>query len=159
MANRKNSGRGGRKPKAVALKIAAGMRADRIPAGSPEAPGGAPTPPDWLDNFGREDFARMVADVARLGLLSSVDQSALVIHATAYSRWRKAGDEIKAALTVEGAHGGLACHPGVGIQERAERTMLSIEASFGLNPSDRGRLKATEAAGDDFDAFLAGKKA
>jgi P27 family predicted phage terminase small subunit len=157
MANRKNSGRGGRKPKPVALKIAAGMRADRIPVGSPEAPSGAPSPPEWLDDYGREDFARMVADVARLGLLSSVDQSALVIHATAYSRWRKAGDQIKTALTVEGAHGGLACHPGVGIQERAERTMLSVEATFGLNPSDRSRLRAAEATGDEFDDFLKGR--
>jgi P27 family predicted phage terminase small subunit len=159
MANRKNSGRGGRKPKPVALKITAGTRPDRINLNAPEAPSGAPTPPDWLDDYGKEDFARMCANVAKLGLLSSVDVGALTLHAVAYSRWRTAGDEIKAALTVEGAHGGLACHPGVGIQERAERTMLSIEASFGLNPSDRGRLKATEAAGDDFDEFLAGKKA
>ena len=157
MANRKNSGRGGRKPKPVALKITAGTRPDRINLNAPEAPSGAPSPPDWLDDFGRQDFARMVADVGRLGLLSVVDQSALVIHATAYSRWRRAGDEIKAALTVEGAHGGLASHPGVGIQERAERTMLSVEATFGLNPLDRGRLRATEASGDEFDDFLKGK--
>jgi P27 family predicted phage terminase small subunit len=157
MANRKGSGRGGRKPKPVALKIAAGMRADRIPANALEAPSGAPTAPEWLDDYGKEDFARMCANVARLGLLSTVDVGALTLHAVVASRHRRAGDEIKAALTVDGAHGGTACHPGVGIQERAERIMLSIEASFGLNPSDRGRLKATEATGDDFDQFLAGK--
>jgi P27 family predicted phage terminase small subunit len=131
------------------------MRADRIPIGSLEAPSGAPTPPDFLDDYGRDDFARMVADIERLGLLSAVDQSALVIHATAYSRWRRAGDEMKKDLTLEGAHGGLAYHPGVGIQERAERTMLAVEATFGLNPSDRSRLSATEPPKDRLAEHLA----
>jgi P27 family predicted phage terminase small subunit len=158
MPNRKGSGKGGRKPKPTALKIASGMREDRIPVGEPKAPLGAPDPPDWLDAYGVEDFRRMADAVAKLGLLSQVDASALTIHAVAYSRWRRAGDEIAKDLTLEGAHGGTACHPAVGIQERAERCMLSVEASFGLNPSDRSRLRATEQQADDFDDFKAALK-
>jgi P27 family predicted phage terminase small subunit len=96
----------------------------------------------------------MAADVARLGLLSPVDVGALTAHAVAYSRWRRAGDEIKRDLTIEGAHGGIACHPAVGIQERAERTMLAVESSFGLNPSDRSRLRAIEQKEDEFERFM-----
>jgi P27 family predicted phage terminase small subunit len=154
MANRRGSGKGGRKPRPTTLKIASGMRPDRVSITEPKAPPGSPEPPRWLDRHGKEDFRRMSANVAKLGLLSPVDVGGLTVHAVAYSRWRRAGDEIKAALTVEGAHGGLACHAAVGIQERAERTMLAVEGSFGLNPSDRSRLKAVEQTADPFEAFM-----
>jgi P27 family predicted phage terminase small subunit len=153
MANRKNSGKGGRKPRPTSLKIASGTRADRIPAGEAKAPPGAPACPEWLDDYGREGFALICESVAKLGLLSSADIGALSKYAVAYARWRRAGDQIKDAQTLEGAHGGLACHPAVGIQERAERTMLAIESSFGLSPSDRSRLRATEETIDEFEQW------
>ena len=32
--------------------------------------------------------------------------------------------------------------------------MLAIEASFGLNPSDRSRLKVTEEEVDEFERYM-----
>src|SRR4051812_285436 len=120
MANRKNSGKGGRKPRPTALKIASGMRADRVPAGEPVAPSGAPERPGWLDDFGKEGWDRAVAAVERLNLLSVVDGDALTVYAAAYSRWRHALGSIEAdGLTLEGAHGGRVVNPAVGIAERA----------------------------------------
>jgi P27 family predicted phage terminase small subunit len=146
-------GRSGRKPRPTTLKIVSGMRADRIPVGEPKAPPGAPACPEWLDDYGKEGFALFCESVAKLGLLSSVDIGALSKYAVSYSRWRRAGDQIKDAQTLTGAHGGLACHPAVGIQERAERTMLTIESSFGLTPADRARLRATEETVDEFQQW------
>jgi P27 family predicted phage terminase small subunit len=145
----------GRKPVPVALKIASGMRKDRIPSGALEAPQGAPTAPEWLDAFGVEGFNRLAAAAGRLGLASPVDADQIAIFAVAYSRWRNATAAVEAdGLMIEGAHGGKIASPAVGIAERAEKTMSAVLATFGLNPSDRSRLKATEQSEDEFDRFI-----
>ncbi len=155
MANRKNSGKGGRKPRPTTLKIASGMRADRIPVGEPKAPGGPVEAPAWLDSHGLEGWRRIVAAVERLGLLSPVDADALAVYSGAYSRWRRAWESIEAdGLVIEGSHGGKVPNPAVGIAERAERIMISTLGLFGLNPSDRSRLKASEQTADPLDEFL-----
>jgi P27 family predicted phage terminase small subunit len=138
----------------VALKIAAGVRSDRIPSNAVNAPTGLIAAPKWLDEFAREDFERLTASVARLNLLSPVDVELYVKHAVIYSRWRRAGDDINKDLTTEGAHGGEACKAAVGIQERSERLLLQIEAELGLSPVSRSRLRASEqATEDEFEKF------
>jgi P27 family predicted phage terminase small subunit len=130
------------------------MRADRIPVGSPDAPAGTPEAPDHLDEFGREGWSRISAAVARLGLSSPVDADSMRIYAEAYSRGRRAWDDMdKRGLTIETSRGETT-NPAVGIAERAERTQLSVLSLFGLNPSDRGRLRATDGpAEDEFERF------
>jgi P27 family predicted phage terminase small subunit len=156
MANRKGGGRGGRKPAPTALKIAGNVRADRIPVGEPKAPSGVPTPPIDLEGYELEGWARFIEDVERLGLLSPVDRHNAFNFAVAYGRAREARDTIKEhGLLIDGAHGGMASNPAVGILERAERAMLSILSLYGLSPSDRSRLRATEQTEEDpLDKFL-----
>jgi hypothetical protein len=54
-------GRRGPKPAPTALKIAAGVRADRINVDSPAGPVGVPTPPPWLTGEARAEWDRTVA--------------------------------------------------------------------------------------------------
>jgi hypothetical protein len=63
MANRKGGHRGGRKPAPVALKLAAGMRADRIPSNAPNAPEGPVEAPEWLAGYELEGWRRIAASV------------------------------------------------------------------------------------------------
>ena len=45
-------------------------------------------------------------------------------------------------------------NPAVGIVERAERIMISVLSLYGLSPSDRSRMKATEETVDEFEKFM-----
>jgi P27 family predicted phage terminase small subunit len=154
MANRKGSGKGGRKPAPVALKLAAGMRSDRIPTNSVEAPAGPVVAPSYLDEFGLEGWNQISAAATRLGLSSPVDADTMAVYAEAYSRWRHACDEARGKTTVLTARG-VTTNPAIGVAERAERAMITILSLFGLNPSDRGRLRASEKdAVDPFDQYM-----
>ncbi len=154
MSNRRGSGKGGRKPRPVALKIASGMRADRIPSNSIDAPQGTPEAPSYLDEFGKEGWLRISSAAARLGISSPVDADAMAVYATAYSRWRWAQEALKGGkLTILTARGETT-NPAAGLAERSERTMLSVLSLFGLNPSDRGRLRASDQGEiDEFEAW------
>jgi P27 family predicted phage terminase small subunit len=154
MANRKGSGKGGRKPRPVALKLAMGVQPCRIPSNSVEAPTGLPDAPDHLDEFGKIGWQRIATAANRLGLASPVDADSMSVYAEAYSRWRHASKEAQGKPTVLTARG-VTTNPAIGVAERAERTMLSVLSLFGLNPSDRGRLRATDQAEEDqFDRFM-----
>jgi P27 family predicted phage terminase small subunit len=155
MANRKNSGRGGRKPHPTALKLIDGTQPCRINFNEPKAPVGAPEMPGYFDDFERHGWTTFIRDVERLGLLSTVDSHAAALYAVAYARGRRARDAIQAeGLLINGSHGGKVSNPCVGILERAERVMISLLSLYGLSPSDRSRLKATESVEDEFDKFL-----
>jgi P27 family predicted phage terminase small subunit len=158
MANRKNSGRGGRKRRPTSIKLVDGTSPYRINPSEPKAPAGAPEMPDHLDDFEQHGWTTFVRDVERLGLLSIVDGHAAAIYATAYGRARHARDAIKKnGLILAGSHGGMVSNPAVTILAAAERVMISVLSLYGLSPSDRSRLKATEAVEDEFDKFLRGK--
>ncbi len=146
-------GRSGRKPRPIALKIASGQP---LPPGAIEAPTGLVAAPEWLDEIERGDFERMVARVARIDkLLSPVDVGLYEKHACSYGRWRRARDEVAKGLTRPGAHGGQVMKAEVGIMQREDKFMLTIEQDLGLTPASRARLKATEGGGeDDFDRLM-----
>jgi P27 family predicted phage terminase small subunit len=131
------------------------MRADRINAHEPKAPGGIPDPPSHLDEYGGEGFRQIATATNQLGLASPVDRDAMAVYAGAYRRWRHAMDDVaKTGQIIKGSHGGRVANPSIGIAERAERVMVGILATFGLTPSDRSRLKAQEQTDDPLDRFL-----
>jgi P27 family predicted phage terminase small subunit len=77
----------------------------------------------------------------------------MAVYVTAYSRWRAASEEAQGKTTVLTARG-VTTNPAIGVAERAERTMLSVLSLFGLNPSDRGRLRASDQGElDEFDQW------
>ena len=146
-------GRSGRKRQPIALKIASG---GNLPPGAVNAPAGLVAAPDWLDEIERGDFERLVSRVARIDkLLSPVDIGLYEKHACSYGRWRRARDEVAKGLTRPGAHGGEVTKAEVGIMQREDKFMLSIEQELGLTPSSRSRLKASEGGGEDeFDRLM-----
>jgi P27 family predicted phage terminase small subunit len=150
MPNRRHSGRGGPKAAPTSLKIAAGVRSDRIPVGEPKAPSGQPEAPTHFDAYELEGWNSFVADVQALGLLSKVDRHAAAVFATAYGRGRHFDDDIKKrGPMVVGIHGVPTVNPAVGAKERCEKIMISVLSLYGLTPSDRSRLRASEK--DDVD--------
>jgi P27 family predicted phage terminase small subunit len=150
----KGTHKGGRKPRPVSIKLAAGMRSDRIPSNSVEAPAGPVAAPSYLDAYGLEGWNQISAAATRLGLSSPVDSDTMAVYAEAFSRWRHASNEARGKTTVLTSRG-ITTNPAIGVAERSERVMVTILSLFGLNPSDRGRLRASEKdAVDPFDQFI-----
>jgi P27 family predicted phage terminase small subunit len=156
MANRRGSGKGGRKPLPTSIKLASGIRAARIPTGEPNSPQGQPEAPAHFDDYEREGWITFVRDVDKLGLLSTVDGHAAGIYAMAYGGARHDRDDIKAnGRYITGAHGGKVLNPAVTSLNQNIRSMLSVLSSYGLTPSDRSRLRATDRGEvDPLDEFL-----
>ena len=46
-----------------------------------------PTAPAWLDDEGRDEWQRVIDDLAPLGLLKNSDRAVLVAHCEAWSRF------------------------------------------------------------------------
>jgi P27 family predicted phage terminase small subunit len=155
-------GKRGPKPKATALKILHGDRADRVNRSAPAAPRSIPARPGHFDEFAREAWDRLIPQLDGLGLLTAVDAPALELYCAAYSRWRRALTEIEAfgvtSYTTEGAS--VKANPACNIAAQAERLMAALLTEFGLTPSSRSRVKSAGSESDDaLAAFLARRKA
>ena len=70
----------GRKPAPTYLKILKGNPGHRpLPRGEP-MPASAPTcPPDFLNAYAREEWARIGSELFRLGLLTKIDTSLFAV--------------------------------------------------------------------------------
>lgn len=64
-------GRRGPKPAPTALKIAAGVRADRVNMDSPTGPPGDPEPPSWLAPDQRAAWDQAIPLVREMGACRS----------------------------------------------------------------------------------------
>jgi P27 family predicted phage terminase small subunit len=153
-------GRRGPKPRPTALKIVAGVRADRINGSEPVAVPGRPECPEHLDATARTEWERIVPMLEESGVLSRVDGSAVALYCAAYSRWVTAKEKIEENGLVEVAgHGSLKVSPYVQIAQSAERDMLRLLAEFGGTPSSRSRVNAaTPKPSDPFEAFVSRRK-
>lgn len=150
----------GPKPKPTPLKIATGTRKDRIPTSEPIQLPGAPEIPAYLDKVAKAEWARMVALLSQLGLLSAAHGPALGLYCQSFSRLTKAEAEIaKNGETVTTARGGLQTSPYLRIARDASRQMQSLLVEFGLTPSASSRVSATrgEAPQDDLEDFITSK--
>lgn len=145
----------GRKPKPTAAKVLAGDRADRINRSEPRPRPSEPACPDHLDDWGREAWADIVPKLAELGVLTELDGRALGMYCEAYSRWRRALEEIRRdGVTSFTDQGGVKSNPAVTVATQAERFMTAILLEFGLTPSSRSRVKTDAAPRDALSDFL-----
>lgn len=124
----------GPKPKPTALKVLDGTRADRINDLEPvyPVPAGVPEPPEWLESYSKSLWRRLAPLLHGQGILTEADLPAFENLCDLYHRWRTYRDDLSA---------------------RKEYNRLLTE--FGLTPSSRSRIKATDKPKDDLEAFLA----
>jgi phage terminase small subunit len=81
----------GAAPKPTKLRLLEGRSPGRDSGNRPVKPGppferGAPTPPDWISDEARDEWARVVPELEALGVLRLVDQAALVAYTETWSR-------------------------------------------------------------------------
>lgn len=139
----------GRKPKSPPPKLAPGTNS------SPAGPG--PAPPDWLDDEGRGEWARMAPVFHAAGRLTEADVPALALYCDAFSRYQLARKELETyGVTLNTDLGGTKANPAAAVAKEASATMAKILGAFGGTPADRKKLGASDAPkANPFEAYKA----
>jgi P27 family predicted phage terminase small subunit len=133
----------GRKPEPTKLKILKGNPGHRkLPENEPMPDFDIEIkPPEFLDEYALEEWNYIFEGLHAMGVICSVDRSALAAYCCSHSIWRKAIEELnKLGLTEQTTNGNLIQSPYVGIANKASSDMLRVAAEFGFTPSARARL-------------------
>lgn len=152
----------GRKPKPTKLKIIAGNPGKRpLNDREPMPKRGRPKCPPFLHQYAKDEWAALLPELDRLGLLTLVDRGSLAAYCQAWAEFRIATEMLDAeGRTTMGGSGGLKPHPAISFQRSAWRAILAFAALFGLDPSSRSRLKTPESDEiDPLSEFLEGNEA
>ena len=150
----------GRKPLPTHLKIVKGTaRPHRVNKKEPKPLQIVPDPPDHLDERAKAKFTEMAAMLARHGVMTELDVSALSRYAVVWCRWIDAENEIKKrGPVVKTAGDNVIQNPFLAVANKCLLQMAQIESEFGLTPSSRSRVRTEEQPDkvDPFEEFLNG---
>lgn len=148
----------GRKPLPTHLKLVKGTaRPHRINREEPRPPIAVPAPPSHLDQRARTRFAEIATMLARHGVMTELDTSALARYSVVWCRWVDSEAEVKRRGAVVKTEGGNAIqNPFFSIANKCLLQMAQIESEFGLTPSSRSRIRAATpaTASDPFEEYL-----
>lgn len=142
-------GKRGPAPKPTVLKLLHGERhLDRLNSDEP-----TPRPADVVEPDDASDdvlavWRRIVGELEAMNLAFPADADALRCYCEAVVAHRKASSILaRTPVLVKGIHGNLVRNPALQIQRDAANTVRAFAQEFGLTPSARSSIRATEAAG------------
>lgn len=141
------------RPVPTALKLLAGNPGRRpINENEPQPEGEIPSRPDFLDDIASDEWDRVSLALYKLGLLTSVDRSALAAYVVSYSRWVRAEQALRdsglTSVTPSGFHRPNAL---VSVANAALDQMRRYLVEFGMTPAARSRVTAASPVdADDF---------
>ena len=93
--------------------------------------------------------------LARCGVMTELDASALARYAVIWCRWLDAEAEVKRrgpVVTTEG--GNVIYSPFLAVANRCHMQLTQLESEFGLTPSSRSRVRMASSP-DERDAIAA----
>ena len=135
----------GTKPKPTNLHILNGNPSKKnLNVREPKPRPITPACPEWMDDIGRAEWARIVPELEALGLITCVDGAALEGYCKAYSRWIAAElklDALKTTVFKPSAESNyLQVLPYVTIAQKYLGICKGFMVEFGLTPSARARM-------------------
>lgn len=161
----KGMGRRGPPPQPTALKLLKGNPGKRgINHNEPQpaqAERGERRVPASLPPAGKRLWAALVPELARLNLLTKIDDATLHGACLSYARALEAGAIVKKqGMTIITDKGFVIQHPAISIERNSWASWLRFATQFGLTPSSRAsiNIKPPEAPGDPTEDFLFGKR-
>ncbi len=96
--------------------------------------------PPELGVIARQEWTRIVGELAALGILGKFDRGPLAIYCEAFATWIEATDAIhKYGTMIKSPNGYPIQSPWVPIANRAADTMLRLSSEFGFTPAARSR--------------------
>jgi len=149
----------GRPPKPTAIKKLQGTaRADRVKANEPKPKKGsvAPSVPGHLSADAKKEWRRVAKELHGLGLLTSIDRTALAAYCETYVTWVDALAQCrKLGLIVKTTNGNAVQNPYLSVASQAEKRMRGWLSEFGMTPSSRTRINVEAAEdADPYESFL-----
>ena len=155
----------GRKPKPTHLKLVTGNPGRRpLPSVEVQIVPALPSPPPHLSDDAKVEWGRVSEELYKIGLLTSIDRTALAAYCQSYGRWAQAEraiaemgkrDLLTGGLMIKTSNGNAIQNPLVGTANKAMSDMVRYAAEFGMTPSARSRISATPPDGKDKDPTAA----
>ena len=141
----------GRKPKPTAVKKLEGNPGKRkLNSKEPVPAKGIPACPDWLMQEAKKEWERLAELMNQMGVLTEVDMAAFAAYCQSYARWKEAQEHITSGgSTFETDKGYQQQTPWVGIANTNQKLMLQAASEFGLTPSSRSRIIASNSQGKE----------
>ena len=134
----------GRRPVPTRIKVLTGNPGKRPLNGHEPQP--EPTVPDCPPQLGpvaREEWDRLIGELASLRIVTALDRSALAAYCNAYGLWAEAAEAIqKYGTMVKSPTGYPIQSPYVSIANRQAEIMMRIASEFGFTPASRSRISA-----------------
>jgi P27 family predicted phage terminase small subunit len=114
-----------------------------------------PTAPPWLDDEGRDEWQRVIDDLAPLGLLKNSDRAVLVAHCEAWSRFVAAVKQYRAegVTKLNPDSGRTGKHAAVAVAENAAVQLAKLGGLLGLSPVAERGLGSFHPPDDADDPF------
>lgn len=144
-------GKRGPKSRPNHLKIAEGVREDRINRDEP-TPSEVDVdeilePPYELHEYAQEVWDRLAPDLVDKSVMTAWDADAFASYCTAAATARLMNENLASIedYTARGSAGGLIKSPPWQIWRDSQAVMRSLEARFGLTPADRANIKIGDA--------------
>jgi P27 family predicted phage terminase small subunit len=103
-------------------------------------------PPAGLDAAAAKEWRRLAPLLVRAGLLTELDQDALMLLCDAASQARAAQIQLRrSGLVIKSPNGYPMPSPWLAIERRASATMRALLADFGMSPATRASVTAAAA--------------
>ena len=100
-----------------------------------------PECPPELGPAAKREWERLVGDLAKLNLLTSLDRAALAAYCGAYALWADATEQIqKYGAMIKSPTGYPVQSPYISIANRQAEIMMRIASEFGFTPASRSRI-------------------
>ena len=149
----------GRPPKPTATKKLQGTaRPDRAQTNEPKPAAGktAPPVPSFLGDEAKKEWRRVAKELHGLGLLTSIDRTALAAYCETYVTWIDALAQCRElGMIVKTSNGNLIQNPYLSVASQAEKRMRGWLSEFGMTPSSRTRINVEAAdVADPYESFL-----
>jgi P27 family predicted phage terminase small subunit len=130
-----------RRKAAPALQLLRGVEPGRINRRAPRHTPADGDPPEWLSEEALGVWRRVVPELQRFDLLSTVETDCLVAYCEAVATHRAACEEIaENGITVIGGSGGLIKNPACTVKTESARIVALFAREFGLTPSARSNV-------------------
>ena len=152
----------GRKPKPTAVKKLEGNPGKRkLNTKEPAPAKGMPDCPEWLLPEAKKEWERLADLMNQMGVLTEVDMAAFAGYCQAYARWKEAEEFITQHGTIVKTPSGYWQQvPQVSIAQTYLKIMNKFAEQFGLTPSSRSRIIASDGgpadAADEMENLLGG---
>jgi P27 family predicted phage terminase small subunit len=146
----------GRKPKPTRMKVVQGtFRQDRTTLNEPKPKNQLPPCPDFLEGRARQEYFRIGRKLERIGVLTEVDELALVSLCQSWAEYIEATEQArKTGMLVKSPSGYPIVNPYVTLANQALKRVRSFLTEFGMTPGSRSRISAAEVVDESENPWM-----